>query len=200
MRKGIVLPVLMGALFAAGCSQKTEQTPEQRKLTELTESIQAFTPKQNTPDMAVKSWWEAKDLSLKQMMAACELVESHASELEGKLGAMAGAGIRTETSCGAADKYQRVIEDVQVQSETRAVILARAKNVAPPDEGASTDSSDQRIKDTGVALRYTLERPDDKAPWKIASIEAKPSYSTNWEPVQEKRNPSNHIYADPYFQ
>jgi len=199
MRKRIVLPVLAICLVFAGCD-KQAASPAQAGLEQAANAMRALKPKQNSPDMTVKSWWEAKDALMQVNEAACQAFFSIANDAGKELSQLAAPDFTITRDCSRSEKYQRTIENVQIQSDTRAIVLARVRNITPPDNGASTDSHEQKIKDEGSALRYTLERADAKSDWVISTIESRSSFSSGWESTQQKHDPYNHRYVNDYYQ
>lgn len=154
-----------------------------------------------SPDMAVKSWWALKDAAIKLDGELCrELVKSRAS-LEEKTKEIAGGVLEYAMTCPVtSESYERNIESVDVQSETRAIVTASIKNVTPPDPGASTDSGEQANKKKGSAFRYLLERPDASSGWKITKVSHMAFYSRSWDDAYKKKEPYNHIYVNEGYQ
>ncbi|MCV4343335.1 hypothetical protein [Pseudomonas capsici] len=195
--------ILIGAMMAggllaslAGCGKP----PESKGLADAENRISELKIYQNSPDMTVKSWWEVKDAGLALSSAKCALLADSATEAQHHLKALAGPKISTVIRCPRIDTYDRAIENVQVQSDTRAIVLARVRNVTPPDDGASTSSSEQRIKDVGSEIRYLLERANSSDGWKIMQITEKAGYTNTWEEIGKTSEPSNRIYVNSGLQ
>ena len=106
-----------------------------------------------------------------------------------------------EGECGLKPpSFDRQITKVEVQSETRAVVTARIKNVTPPEVGATLDDESRTAKEAGEPFQYLLERKDAKSGWKITKIASFPSYASDWKDVYEKPKPSNNRYVYGFYQ
>lgn len=193
-----VLVLVVAVLALSGCEKPQEPKPPARMSAE--QAVGNLSSAQNSPDVTVKSWWKAKDAWVKIAQAQCENSNDLMLSVQNNMEAIAGPEIMTSIDCASEETYERKIEDVQVQSETRALVVARVKNSTPPDPGAPTDSEDQRLKDTGTVIRYTLERSDAKAGWKIVGASGKAGYSSTWDDILEKREPYNHKYVNTGLQ
>lgn len=193
-----VLVVAAAAIVLAGCEKPQEQKPPARMAAE--QAVGSLSSAQNSPDVTVKSWWKAKDAWEKIAQAQCENSNELMSSVQKNMETLAGPEIMTSIDCSSSETYERKIEDVQVQSETRALVVARIKNTTPPDPGAPIDSEDQRLKDTGTLIRYTLERSDAKAGWKIVGASGKAGYSSTWDDILEKSEPYNYKYVNTSLQ
>jgi hypothetical protein len=193
-----ILAVAVAAVVLAGCEKPQEQKPPARMAAE--QAVESLSSAQNSPDITVKSWWSAKDAWVKVAMAQCESSGDLMKKIQNNMETLAGPEIKTSIDCNSVEKYDRKIEDVQVQSDTRAVVQARVRNVTPPDPGADTDSEHQRIKDLGDQIRYVLERKDANDGWKIVGATSKPGWSSKWDDILKKPEPYNHRYVSDGLQ
>ncbi|RRV49589.1 hypothetical protein [Pseudomonas sp. p106] len=191
--KGMVL-VGVASLALAGCFDKGETNTA---LSGAKKAVSEIKVSNVSPDMTVKSWWALKDAGIRLNDELCtELVKSRA-ELEEKTKAIADDELNFGTTCSTVtDRYERKIESVDVQSDTRAIVTALIKNTTPPDPGASLDSEEQANKEKGYAFKYLLERSDANSGWSISQVSKMAFYSRSWDDVYKKPKPYNHIYVN----
>lgn len=140
----------------------------------------------NSPDKAVKSWWLLRDLVAEESFERCQLESSQ--------GAKSGASkFLPEITDGVAlkrltDKDRecvqsvliREIKSVQVESETRAIVIANIKEATPIHAGVVPDESDVKRRADGYSYKYLLEK--NSSGWKIAQIYEQAIYSANGDP------------------
>jgi hypothetical protein len=123
------------------------------------------------------------------------------SPAEEKLKALASDDFPNARDCfEGVISFERKIEKVEIESDTRAVVNAVIRNSAPPEPGAVLDDSDRAAKEAGERYRYTLERKGTADSWKISSIENYPSYARKWESAYSVPKPSNNRYVYEQFQ
>lgn len=186
------------AIVLAGCS-KEDETPWTR--------LQAAAPQlkvaANTPDAAVKSWWHVRDEQERYAVAVCkeltELYRPFRSTLDdlstqGLLAKLAG-----EEKCDQ-QTYQREIVNVDVQSETRALVVAHVRNSKPPTPGYVLNIDERDKKERGVRIQYLLERADNTQTWKIAQVYGQNRYCTvapvnGWCPLYNQSQGSANTYV-----
>ncbi|HCN45043.1 MAG TPA: hypothetical protein DIT18_04775 [Pseudomonas sp.] len=195
--KRLALVVMAGSVLA-GCLDKSSDNAALSRAIQQASDVKVSAV---SPDMAVKSWWALKDAAIKLDNALClELVKSRA-RLEEKTKQIAGDSIEYGMTCSdGAESYERTIESVDVQSDTRAIVTASIKNVTPADPGASTDSSEQANKKKGSAFKYVLERQDSSSEWKVSKVSYMAFYSRSWDDAFKKKEPYNHIYVNERYQ
>jgi hypothetical protein len=94
-----------------------------------------------SPDQAVKSWWRVLDLREKNNTEKCNAqLKSTTPPFAAYLPKVVqGEVLRTLTAkeqvC-TEDLYEREIQEVKAESETRAIVFATIKNVTPIPPGA----------------------------------------------------------------
>lgn len=199
--KSVLLLALVVAL--AGCS-KEEETPWMR--------LQAAAPQvkvvADTPEAAVKSWWEARDQHEKYSLSICkELTELYrpirsaqdSLATDDLLAKQANQNGCPETS------YTRHILNVDVQSDTRALVVAQIQNTTPPTPGYVPDSDERAKKERGDRMQYLLERADKTKSWKIAQVYTSDRYCTvapvgGWCPVYSNKKGSANTYVFEFDQ
>ena len=66
------------------------------------------------------------------------------------------------------DSYSREITEVKTESETRALVFAKYKNISQIPKGSVPTERDEKIRSEGYQLKYVLEKEVDG--WKISKI------------------------------
>jgi hypothetical protein len=94
----------------------------------------------------------------------------------------------------APQTYSREIVEVKVESDTRAIVLAKIKATTPIPSGATPDADDLKKREEGFPYKYLLEKVGSE--WKIAQIYSYASYKDNhWDPLYtETPAPRVHSY------
>jgi len=148
-----------------------------------------------SPDQTIKTWWNIRDLEEIENKERCEtrpVAEEDESEKYGKtisIGAALASYDMSPPKC-RADIYSRDIIEVKVESETRAVVLARIKPATPVPEGVSLAASQEKERSEGALYRYVLEKVDSE--WKIEQMYRRSDYGDNaWRPVFEGNAPES---------
>ncbi|MNV55254.1 hypothetical protein D3C71_1474840 [compost metagenome] len=195
MTKPVLLLAL--AIVLAGCS-KEEESPWTR--------LQAATPQlkvaANTPDAAVKSWWHVRDEEERYAVIVCnesaELYRPFRSTREG----LSTEGLLAKQA--GQDKcdqqiYEREILNVDVQSDTRALVVAHIRNSTPPTPGYVMNVDERDKKERGVRMQYLLERADNTQTWKVAQVYGQNRYCTvapvnGWCPLYNQSPGSAYTY------
>jgi hypothetical protein len=191
------------ALALAGCS-KQEETPWAR--------LQAATPQlqlaANTPDAAVKSWWQVRDAHDRYTVTACkEMTELYRpfSSAEDTLTTPDLQAKQNGSEKCSLETYERSIVNVDVQSDTRAFVVAQIRNSTPSTPGFPVDADERERKDRGVRMQYQLERADKTQDWKIAQVYGRNRYCevapvNGWCPVYNRKAGSANSYVYEFGQ
>ncbi|WP_099601868.1 hypothetical protein [Pseudomonas sp. 2995-1] len=197
MKRLIMLGVVAASL--SGCLDKDDSG---NRLIKAVESVVAIEVANNSPDAAVKSWWHIKDMSRPMYTEFCKHNQKVASPYFSKLSQLAASEFIDEGECGSTPPltFDRQITKVEVQSDTRAVVLARIKNTTPPDPGAVLDADAKKTKEAGEPFQYVLERKDVNSGWKITKVSSMPSYAKDWRDAYPKSEPSNNRFVYGSFQ
>ena len=74
--------------------------------------------------------------------------------------------------------FARDIESIDVQTESRALIIARIRNTTPMPVGASIEKFDEERRQNGDLYRYVLERHERS--WRIAEIWQLDPFDNEW--------------------
>lgn len=70
--------------------------------------------------------------------------------------------------CGPLKKYWREIQEVKVETDTRAVVHALVKDITPIPAGAVPTENDKVWRAEGLRGKYLLEKTEDG--WKVAQV------------------------------
>jgi hypothetical protein len=131
-----------------------------------------FTLDLSTPDRALREHWRLDDLA-----NASNLEQDSTSE-EGQFSKRWFAARRSLTTGEALEAlateaepetFSREVLDVDLQTETRAVVLARIRNTTPIPPGAVVSDSDLKARREGAEFRYIFEK--DQAGWKLSQVQ-----------------------------
>jgi len=192
--------ILVIILSLTGCARE-EESP----WTRLKAAAPHLTASTNTPDAAVKSWWQARDARANFGAKVCNEMRELYDPVDRTLLSLAAAKITNDIAdperC-APTVYSRDISKVDIQSDTRAIVQAQVRNATPPSKGYVLDEDDKRDKDRGIRMQYLLERNDANQAWKIAQIYSDERYCSHpvvdgWCPVYEGPAGSSnaHVWA-----
>lgn len=141
----------------------------------------------STPDKALKSYWAVRDMirDKRHELAVENLARYQA--LDSAMDAVADGALREEFAAKAnpPETFSRDIIDLKVESESRAVAVARIKNTTPVPAGAEMNSYAEAKRRDGERYKYVLEK--SQAGWRVAEIwEEK---TTDPVPDWNKRSP-----------
>jgi hypothetical protein len=189
-------------VFLAGCGEPAK-IQQESAVNKAVKAISDFKPNLSSPDFAVKSWWQAKDLQRNLAGSYCldnNIIESD-KVASGKLKEIASEDLPFERDCNPdVTRFERNITRVDVQSETRAVVSAVIKNASAPESGAHLTTAAESRKDAGSPFRYILTRKDKSNGWRVESVEQMPSWKNTWEKVYTRREPSDNSYVYDRYQ
>ena len=164
---------LLLVTLASGCNRDTAGTP---KAADAAASRAGFSKDSiradlTTPDRALKSYWRYRDevgrsdvARVQQWLASPE----HATIAAQRVLVMSGDAREAEEQIEASyrqDLVTREIVEVKAESESRATILARLRNVTPAPAGATLDDWTSKRRRDGTPIRYVLEK--DSTGWHI---------------------------------
>lgn len=141
-----------------------------------------------SPDLAVKSWWSLFDaLELNQYKECISYAQRRSGVYKDAPAIATGEMLATlsESPVCVLETYSRDIDSVNVETETRAIVLATVRISTPIPPGASTDLESRRA---GEKFRYVVEKIEGK--WKLAMVYRRRSHlsDSGWEKVYEKRD------------
>ena len=147
-----------------------------------------------TPDKALKSYWAVRDwIKEKEFKRyAAFRAGSEALGERNLLARVVGATILdhlSSTELRVLQVYERNMQEVKVETESRAVAVVTIHNVTPMPAGASQDGQVLAWRNKGKSYKYVLEK--DLAGWRVAEIYEegvlKPGWQLSW--MSQKRVP-----------
>lgn len=186
------------ALMLTGCFEQTDISTSAGAATKNVNEMKLAT---NSPDATVKSWWALKDASMRVNQEICPKIIDLRKPYLDKFKALAASNFNHEAECETmVVSFDRQITKVQVESDTRAVVVALIKNSSPPQVGATLTDEDRKVKEAGEQFKYTLERVDVTSGWKIEKIQTFSIYAKDWQDAYKKSEPLNHKYVYDSFQ
>lgn len=167
----------------AGCSPKA-QAPSGQSYKAALAALQAIRQDGSTPDRALKSIWAARDAEDAVRCAAkIELLESRRTReiathvliaaaparlVAGNVATSFNSEMANARSC-SPPQYERDIREVRVETQSRAVIVARIRNTTPIPPGAVEDEYTRRSRKNGETYRYIFARGKDRM-WKLEDV------------------------------
>lgn len=180
-RPVVLLVIAAIVTTMAGCD-----SDQRRKL----DPIAALAPPAldlSTPDRALRSQWRAKDY----LDSIYEFARRDPTNAIGKYdkvaeqvtrAALAGPALQDRSvDEAAAMKFDRQIVGVRMESQSRAVVTARVRNITPIPRGAIITERDAAIRRDGERYRYIFEK--DSTGWRLQQIQSSSSYDgadTTW--------------------
>lgn len=197
-------PVAIALLLAlAACDKKTAEVTS-------APSVSNSVPKEklavdlSTPDSALKSWWRYQDERTARSFEECkDYLKRHEGETKGYAVYIQGTMLEklSEKRGCTLLRYARDIQEVKVETETRAVAFAMIHNVTPIPEGAVPDELDGKWRKEGRSFKYLLEKKNGL--WLISQVYEANSYPANmpWKPSYEPSDkPLYPAFVSPYDQ
>lgn len=158
----------------AGGAAKVESVRSARD-TPLPDS--AFAVDLSTPDRALRTYWHIKSMAdtigapVDTTAARFQNWARADTVLARIYGGDALAEYRRIRKSQPRQQYLREILQVDQESDTRATVLARIRNVTPVPPGATPDVYSARRRAEGDVYRYVFER--DAEGWKLVQVLAK---------------------------
>lgn len=184
MRKVLLIVPL---LLLSACSNQSEGTsPSHTKATpERRVDLQL-----SSPDQSVKTWWKIRDLSevadekfCRKRQVDYKSSQDYEYVKAVSTGVVAASAEPLPYAC-KVKTFSRDIQEVKVESETRAVVLARIKATTPLPAGIALDSHESKWRDEGELYKYVLEKVGKE--WKISQIYTFENRGNDpWKPVFE---------------
>jgi hypothetical protein len=137
----------------------------------------AFAVDLSTPERALRSYWHLREMAdtigapADTAAARYRNWQRADTTLARIYGGVALAEYRRSRQPRVRQRYTREILDIEQQSDSRAVVLARIRNVTPVPPAASPDEFSARRRAEGDVYRYLFER--DSAGWKLVQVQGK---------------------------
>lgn len=161
--------LLLLPLLVMACDSSSNKSSTQAKRLEPVKLELA------SPDQAVKTWWKVRDgFELVDSQACKARMEAYRESEPNKAAQKMTTGLAQQQP-GAEmpgvcelESYAREIVEVKVESETRAVVLAKIKPTTQIPAGVTPDAEDMKRRGEGTLYKYLLEKVGSD--WKIAQV------------------------------
>jgi hypothetical protein len=137
----------------------------------------AFAVDLSTPDRALRTYWRVRSMAdtIGQPVDTAAVRFQNWQRADTVLARIYGgdalAEYRRSRRSARRQHYAREILAVEPETDTRATVLARIRNVTPVPAGAAPDEYTARRRAEGDVYRYVFER--DSAGWKLVQVLAK---------------------------
>jgi hypothetical protein len=187
-----LLPLIACAASVAACggdggqggAEKADAAKAARN-TPLPDSV--FAVDLSTPERALRTYWHIRSMAdtIGQPVDTAAVRFQNWQRADSVLARIyagdALADYRRAHAPAVRHQYAREILAVEPESDTRATVLARIRNVTPVPPGAAPDPYTARRRAEGDVYRYVFER--DSAGWKLVQVLTK-SYpgDMTWRP------------------
>lgn len=127
----------------------------------------------SSPDNALKSWWRVLDHREQVNSAECtRMIQSKPDyfALFARVAQEAPLAQYTsvEVALCAPETFDREIQEVKSESETRSVIFAKIRNTSPIPAGADPSPDERKTRADGYRYKYLLEKT--AAGWKVSAV------------------------------
>jgi hypothetical protein len=175
-RRSLLLLTCAAAVLACGGGGEVRKAdsaaPAAGRDTPLPDS--AFAVDLSTPDRALRTYWRIRSMSdtIGQPVDTTAVRYRNWQRADTVLARVYGGDALAEYTRtrqpAQRHRYTREILAVEPESETRATVLARIRNVTPVPPGAVADEYAARRRAEGDVYRYVFER--DSAGWKLVQV------------------------------
>jgi hypothetical protein len=161
-------------------------------------SAPQITLENSSPDAALKSWWKYIDFRMKEEVDRCNFLKAQGKpKHESLVTKVAVADVRAylttmRDEC-EGDVVKREIDEVKVETDTRAVAVARIYNASPIPPGVTPSVHEEKQRKEGFQYRYLLEKEDSF--WKVSQVYEFNRYRSSasdpmWKPLAKEHTPS----------
>jgi hypothetical protein len=158
------------ASLLAGCPSPSDSAGDAKKLTLEVPPRPAADI--STPEQAVKSYWALRDwLQTKHEIEWKRTRQRADASKTGELMslvAVRGVLDSFKESGPPMDQYERILESVKAESDTRALVTARIRVVNRVEAGITPTPIELFENESGGQIRYVVEKEQDG--WKVAEV------------------------------
>ena len=187
-----ILSIFMVACDKASASNQTIKSDENKNDNKV--NINSLLIENMSPDLALKTWWRFLDAKKK---LNAELCQKNKTEQQKAFGELLPKIVQYDllerlsnfNDCQAKKIYQREIQEVNTESDTRVVVFAVIKNTTPIPSGAVPNKYDAERRNNGFKYKYVLEKNETN--WKIAEVYIHDEYEKKnggWKKVYKEIN------------
>lgn len=187
--------VAIATLAIAGCDQISSVIGKSSNKVEpeLPRVEIDFEANLTSPDNALKSWWRYIDAKIEANNNRCKTVYQKMIIKDGyskvATGEVQEALASNKVKCNKTT-YAREILEVKVETETRAVALAKITNSTPTTVTPSAGEEKRRAE--GEKYKYVIEKVGTD--WRIAQVYEYTSYKEEWTPQYKVREDYYPVY------
>lgn len=200
---GIVLIGLLNSL--SGCSKKesVSDRAEDPAYRDLQQRLVSIKLDRQSPESFLKSVWAYQDgmaklncypdTSERKQTAEDKFVTSSDKYIDDSFVGISkevrdySNSVKTPDECLVSlNQYDRHIDDIEMQGETRRVVTVTIHNVSPIPQGASADQYDQQERAKGSKIRYEFVKTGDE--WKIEQVSNFYDFDNSWLPQYSKKD------------
>lgn len=163
-------------LTLAGCGAREPNSAQQPQ-----EATLAVPLDLSTPDQALKSYWRSIDAI--RLKVVTNRQSSAQRQYDAMLKRVTLPGLIEDTpEEGKPETFLRDIENVDIQSDSRAVVIARIRNSTPIPPGAEVTDYDRGAREKGDRYKYVFGKAGEE--WRLAELWEWDDISTNdWRKV-----------------
>lgn len=169
----VAICIAAASVMACGEPVKSGVTGSSQEGPEKNPEIASVEVNSISPDSTVKSWWRVLDLREKLLHERCLEQQKRPAEekyihyMEKSAQGDVLATFKKQHAC-QAETYNRDIQEVKTESETRAIVFAVIKNTTPIPAGAQPSGDAVEEREAGFRFKYVLEKSSDG--WKISQV------------------------------
>lgn len=180
--KKIANATVISLVLVAGCSPKLS-TQSSQVSSEKSHQIQATSLPEvdlRSPDTVVKSWWALTEwmrdheASIWSKDAITSSFKDYLHKMDslgtGDFKSYTQKGISDIESLGKQNGIKRIhkfdILEVKNESETRAMVIAKVRNITPIPSGMKLDKGEQEDRDYGRDLKFIVEKTPEG--WRLS--------------------------------
>lgn len=196
MNEKLLLVPVLAALLLVGCGNQANNNAAPVAKTEQAADVPPPPViDTTTPDKAVKSLWTTIDWS-KAIAQAKGVRQPTAEEvtlkkLEAQLSVPAIASPKAEKI--QVQQYSRDILKADVETESRAIVLAQIKNITPLPSDAVLSQYQAKAREQGTRVKYVLEK--NGGVWQIAEAWEMSDYNNEFRKIRPSEGKYYPIYA-----
>lgn len=180
----LLVPALLSGLLLSACEKApspvendakpaSTQSKKEPSRALTTAALPEIVIETGSPDSAVKSWWRVLDLKEKIDTEECNQKKSKEKPSYAiyfpKVAQedVLKTFVPKDVAC-LEDVYERDIQEVKTESETRAIAFVKIKNITPIPLGAEPDEYDKQYRKDGFRFKYLLEKSSEG--WKVSQV------------------------------
>ncbi len=173
---------MLSVLALAGCSGSGHESRNAEATQENSAAdVKMPTIDISTPDKAIATYWGVVDAARNQAQSTIgRNFREFRKEQDAMLSKVMTSKALPKPSNPVFETFARDITSVDVETESRAVIVARIRNTTPLPTGAALSDYAKQARETGDQYKYVLEK--DSTGWKVAEIWVfEPIIKHDWE-------------------